>query len=86
VRSPGPLLIANAPGDELSVQRADNHRAEIKSGKVTYRIVLLVAATDLNVSLIAPGRGHDFTGAVWQRPRTARDSDPRWATTREPRG
>ena len=32
-------LIANAPGDEISLKRADNHWAEIKSGKVTYRIV-----------------------------------------------
>ena len=32
-------LIANAPGDEVSLKRADNHWAEIRSGKVTYRIV-----------------------------------------------
>jgi DNA polymerase-3 subunit beta len=32
-------LIANAPGDEISLKRADNHWAEIRSGKVTYRIV-----------------------------------------------
>jgi len=32
-------LIANAPGDEISLKKADNHWAEIKSGKVTYRIV-----------------------------------------------
>jgi DNA polymerase III subunit beta len=32
-------LIANAPGDEVSLKKADNHWAEIKSGKVTYRIV-----------------------------------------------
>jgi DNA polymerase-3 subunit beta len=32
-------LIANAPGDEVTVKKADNHWAEIKSGKVTYRIV-----------------------------------------------
>ena len=32
-------LIANAPGDEITLKRADNHWAEIKSGKVTYRIV-----------------------------------------------
>ena len=32
-------LIANAPGDEILLKKADNHWAEIKSGKVTYRIV-----------------------------------------------
>src|SRR5687767_11814889 len=32
-------LIANAPGDDVSLKKADNHWAEIKSGKVTYRIV-----------------------------------------------
>jgi DNA polymerase-3 subunit beta len=32
-------LIANAPGDEVSLKKADNHWAEIKSGKVTYKIV-----------------------------------------------
>src|ERR1700742_2797175 len=32
-------LIANAPGEDISLKRADNHWAEIKSGKVTYRIV-----------------------------------------------
>jgi DNA polymerase-3 subunit beta len=32
-------LIANAPGDEVTLKRADNHWAEIRSGKVTYRIV-----------------------------------------------
>lgn len=32
-------LIANAPGDEVSLKKTDNHWAEIKSGKVTYRIV-----------------------------------------------
>ena len=32
-------LIANAPGDEISLKKADNHWAEIKSGKVAYRIV-----------------------------------------------
>ena len=31
--------IANAPGDEIALKKADNHWAEIKSGKVTYRIV-----------------------------------------------
>src|SRR5215467_7701894 len=32
-------LIANAPGDDVLLKKADNHWAEIKSGKVTYRIV-----------------------------------------------
>lgn len=32
-------LINNAPGDEITLKRADNHWAEIKSGKVQYRIV-----------------------------------------------
>ncbi len=32
-------LVANAPGDEVTVKKTDNHWAEIKSGKVTYRIV-----------------------------------------------
>jgi DNA polymerase-3 subunit beta len=32
-------LIANAPGDEVTLKKTDNHWAEIKSGKVTYRIV-----------------------------------------------
>lgn len=32
-------LIANAPGEEVSLKKADNHWAEIKSGKVTYKIV-----------------------------------------------
>ncbi len=32
-------LIANAPGDEISLKKTDNHWAEIKSGKVSYRIV-----------------------------------------------
>jgi DNA polymerase-3 subunit beta len=32
-------LIANAPGEEITLKKADNHWAEIKSGKVTYRIV-----------------------------------------------
>ena len=32
-------LIANAPGDDITLKRADNHWAEIRSGKVTYRIV-----------------------------------------------
>jgi len=32
-------LVANAPGDEVTVKKTDNHWAEIKSAKVTYRIV-----------------------------------------------
>ncbi len=32
-------LIASVPGDDLTLKRADNHWAEIRSGKVTYRIV-----------------------------------------------
>jgi DNA polymerase III subunit beta len=32
-------LIANAPGDDVTLKRADNHWAEIRSGKVTYKIV-----------------------------------------------
>jgi DNA polymerase III subunit beta len=32
-------LIASAPGDDITLKRADNHWAEIRSGKVTYRIV-----------------------------------------------
>jgi DNA polymerase III subunit beta len=32
-------LIANAPGDEITLKKADNHWAEIRSGKVNYRIV-----------------------------------------------
>src|SRR4026208_2621561 len=32
-------LIANAPGDDIQVKKTDNHWAEIKSGKVAYRIV-----------------------------------------------
>jgi DNA polymerase-3 subunit beta len=32
-------LVVSAPGDELTVKRTDNHWAEIKSGKVNYRIV-----------------------------------------------
>jgi hypothetical protein len=32
-------LVANAPGDEIVLKKTDNHWAEIKSGKVTYRIV-----------------------------------------------
>src|SRR4051812_31342251 len=32
-------LVSNAPGDEISLKKTDNHWAEIKSGKVTYRIV-----------------------------------------------
>jgi DNA polymerase-3 subunit beta len=32
-------LIANAPGDDITLKKADNHWAEIRAGKVTYRIV-----------------------------------------------
>ncbi len=32
-------LIANAPGDDITLKKADNHWAEIRSGKVTYRVV-----------------------------------------------
>jgi len=32
-------LIANAPGDDIALKKADNHWAEIRSGKVTYRVV-----------------------------------------------
>jgi DNA polymerase-3 subunit beta len=32
-------LIANAPGDDITLKKAENHWAEIRSGKVTYRIV-----------------------------------------------
>src|SRR3954469_21972117 len=32
-------LIANAPGDDVTLKKADNHWAEIRSGKVAYRIV-----------------------------------------------
>ncbi|MDB4958492.1 MAG: polymerase beta subunit [Myxococcales bacterium] len=32
-------LIANAPGDDITLKKADNHWAEIRSGKVAYRIV-----------------------------------------------
>ena len=32
-------LVSNAPGDEVSLKKTDNHWAEIKSGKVAYRIV-----------------------------------------------
>jgi DNA polymerase-3 subunit beta len=32
-------LIANAPGEDVTLKRTDNHWAEIRSGKVTYRIV-----------------------------------------------
>jgi DNA polymerase-3 subunit beta len=32
-------LVASAPGDEITFKRADNNWAEIKSGKVNYRIV-----------------------------------------------
>ena len=32
-------LVANAPGDDITLKKADNHWAEIRSGKVTYKIV-----------------------------------------------
>jgi DNA polymerase III subunit beta len=32
-------LISSAPGDEITLKKADNHWAEIKSGKVNYKIV-----------------------------------------------
>jgi DNA polymerase-3 subunit beta len=32
-------LISSAPGDEISLKKADNHWAEIKSGKVSYKVV-----------------------------------------------
>jgi DNA polymerase III subunit beta len=32
-------LIANAPGEDVTLKKADNHWAEIRSGKVTYKIV-----------------------------------------------
>ena len=32
-------LIANAPGEDVTLKKADNHWAEIRSGKVTYRNV-----------------------------------------------
>jgi DNA polymerase-3 subunit beta len=32
-------LVANAPGDEITLKKADNHWAEIRSAKVAYRIV-----------------------------------------------
>jgi DNA polymerase-3 subunit beta len=32
-------IVASAPGDEITFKRADNNWAEIKSGKVNYRIV-----------------------------------------------
>jgi DNA polymerase III subunit beta len=32
-------LIQSAPGEEITLKKADNHWAEIKSGKVSYRIV-----------------------------------------------
>ena len=32
-------LVANAPGDDITLKKAENHWAEIRSGKVTYRIV-----------------------------------------------
>nr|HEX4315650.1 DNA polymerase III subunit beta [Kofleriaceae bacterium] len=32
-------LVSSAPGDDIVLKKADNHWAEIKSGKVSYRIV-----------------------------------------------
>ncbi|MCX5747746.1 MAG: DNA polymerase III subunit beta [Proteobacteria bacterium] len=32
-------LVSNAPGDEITLKKTDNHWAEIKAGKVAYRIV-----------------------------------------------
>ncbi|HTR52334.1 MAG TPA: DNA polymerase III subunit beta [Kofleriaceae bacterium] len=32
-------LVANAPGDDITLKKADNHWAEIRSGKVNYKIV-----------------------------------------------
>ena len=32
-------LVANAPGDDITLKKADNHWAEIRSGKASYRIV-----------------------------------------------
>jgi len=32
-------IVTSVPGDELTLKRADNHWAEIKSGKVNYRVV-----------------------------------------------
>jgi DNA polymerase-3 subunit beta len=32
-------LVANAPGDDITLKKADNHWAEIRSGKATYRVV-----------------------------------------------
>ncbi|HEY2732969.1 MAG TPA: DNA polymerase III subunit beta [Polyangiales bacterium] len=32
-------LVANAPGEDITLKKADNHWAEIRSGKVTYKIV-----------------------------------------------
>jgi DNA polymerase-3 subunit beta len=32
-------LVANAPGDEITLKKTDNHWAEIRSGKVVYRVV-----------------------------------------------
>jgi DNA polymerase-3 subunit beta len=32
-------LVSSAPGDEITLKKTDNHWAEIKSGKVSYRIV-----------------------------------------------
>ena len=32
-------IVVNLPGDEISLRRADNNRAEISAGKVDYRLV-----------------------------------------------
>ncbi len=32
-------LVANAPGEDVTLKKADNHWAEIRSGKATYRVV-----------------------------------------------
>jgi hypothetical protein len=46
-------LIANAPGEEVTAKNADNHWAEIKSGKVTYRIVGMPTETSPRFRIIA---------------------------------
>src|SRR5687768_7036529 len=32
-------IVVSAPGEEISLKKADNHWAEIKAGKVAYRLV-----------------------------------------------
>src|SRR3954462_14758837 len=56
-------LVANAPGDEVTLKKADNHWAEIKSGKVTYRIALIV--TDVAGVLEWPPRAPLAVGRAW---------------------